>query len=118
MSMQAHEPQLCAACSARLPYTAANIAIRSDERIVCNGVDVGFTTTEFAVAALLIRGHERWVRYQEIYAIIRSPTCRNPHFGNNVRSMVKRIRRKFEAVDPGFDRIKTYPKYGYRWFNT
>jgi DNA-binding response OmpR family regulator len=29
--------------------------------------------------------------------------------------MVKRIRRKFEAVDPGFDALGTYAGFGYRW---
>ena len=33
----------------------------------------------------------------------------------NVRAMVKRIRRKFVALDAGFDALGTYPGVGYRW---
>ena len=32
-----------------------------------------------------------------------------------ITSHVKRIRRKFQAVDPGFDRIATVYGMGYRW---
>jgi two-component system OmpR family response regulator len=32
-----------------------------------------------------------------------------------VTSHVKRIRRKFLAVDPGFDRIESVYGMGYRW---
>ena len=33
----------------------------------------------------------------------------------NVRAMIKRIRRKFVEVDPGFDALGTYAGFGYRW---
>ena len=33
----------------------------------------------------------------------------------NVRAMVKRIRRKFTELDPGFAALDNYPGYGYRW---
>jgi two-component system response regulator ChvI len=35
-------------------------------------------------------------------------------YSTNVRSLVKRIRRKFVAVDPGFSEIENVHKFGYR----
>ena len=35
----------------------------------------------------------------------------------NVRSLIKRIRRKFLAVDPGFSAIKNVHRIGYRWLD-
>jgi DNA-binding response OmpR family regulator len=32
-----------------------------------------------------------------------------------IDTYVRRLRRKFEAVDPGFDRIETVIGAGYRW---
>ncbi len=36
-------------------------------------------------------------------------------YNTNVRSLMKRIRRKFLAVDPGFSHIENLPSVGYRW---
>jgi two-component system, OmpR family, response regulator ChvI len=33
----------------------------------------------------------------------------------NVRTFIKRIRKKFRDCDPDFDRIDNYPGFGYRW---
>ncbi|HEY1430871.1 MAG TPA: DNA-binding response regulator, partial [Stellaceae bacterium] len=33
----------------------------------------------------------------------------------NVRTFIKRIRKKFRDVDPGFDHIENYAGFGYRW---
>jgi DNA-binding response OmpR family regulator len=33
----------------------------------------------------------------------------------NVRTFIKRIRKKFRDVDPGFDHIENYASFGYRW---
>jgi two-component system, OmpR family, response regulator ChvI len=34
---------------------------------------------------------------------------------SNVRALMKRIRRKFLAVDPGFSEIRSLPRVGYLW---
>jgi two-component system OmpR family response regulator len=34
---------------------------------------------------------------------------------NTITSQIKRLRRKFQAVDPGFDAIQTVYGMGYRW---
>ena len=36
-------------------------------------------------------------------------------FRANVRSFIKRIRKKFREVDPEFETIDNYPGFGYRW---
>jgi two-component system, OmpR family, response regulator ChvI len=38
-------------------------------------------------------------------------------YTTNVRSIVKKIRRKFVAVDPGFSAIENVQKVGYRWLH-
>ena len=32
-----------------------------------------------------------------------------------MHSFIKRIRKKFREVDPGFETIDNYPGFGYRW---
>jgi hypothetical protein len=36
-------------------------------------------------------------------------------YQTNVRSLIRRIRRKFSAVDTGFSEIKNVPDVGYAW---
>ena len=36
-------------------------------------------------------------------------------YNTNVRSLLKRIRRKFLEADPGFSKIENVPNVGYRW---
>jgi len=38
-------------------------------------------------------------------------------FTTNVRSLVKRIRRKFVAIAPSFSAIKNVHQVGYRWLD-
>lgn len=34
---------------------------------------------------------------------------------NNISASIKRLNKKFKAVDPHFDRIENYKNFGYRW---
>jgi two-component system response regulator ChvI len=36
-------------------------------------------------------------------------------FKLNVRTMIKRMRRKFQAIDPGFQAIRSIAGLGYAW---
>lgn len=36
-------------------------------------------------------------------------------FERNVRTMIKRLRRKVEAIDPGFQAIRSIAGLGYAW---
>ncbi|MDW8480137.1 MAG: response regulator [Xanthomonadales bacterium] len=79
-------------------------------RITWRGVEVPLTVTEFwMVHALLrvpgaVRSREQLAEEAHVEADQAAIT-----------SHVKRIRRKFQAVDPGFDAIETVHGAGYRW---
>ena len=71
---------------------------------------VDLTLTEFWMVHALARhpGHvkDRDALMREANTVVDDGT---------ITSHVKRIRRKFQAVDPGFDRIATVYGMGYRW---
>ena len=83
------------------------------------GKPVELTLTEFKVVEHLATRAGRDVRYRELYDVMRGEGF---HGGNgengyrvNVRTMIKRVRQKFSAIDEKFDRIENYPEFGYRW---
>ncbi len=71
---------------------------------------VGLTLTEFWIVHALARypGHvkNRQQLMDAAQAVLDD---------NTITSHVKRIRRKFAAIDPGFDAIETVYGMGYRW---
>ena len=79
-------------------------------RITWNGEEVALTVTEFWMVHALVRypGHvkTREQLMREAQVVVDDAT---------ITSHVKRIRRKFEALDPAFDEIDTVHGAGYRW---
>ena len=77
---------------------------------VWNGQRVELTLTEFWMVHALARypGHvkDRDSLMRDAKIVVDDST---------ITSHVKRIRRKFEAIDPAFDRIDTVYGMGYRW---
>jgi two-component system OmpR family response regulator len=75
-----------------------------------NGADLGLTLTEFWIVHALARhpGHvkNRQQLMEAARVVLDDAT---------ITSHVKRIRRKFEACDAGFDAIQTVYGLGYRW---
>jgi two-component system OmpR family response regulator len=75
-----------------------------------NGQRVDLTLTEFWMVHALARypGHvkDRDSLMRDAKIVVDDST---------ITSHVKRIRRKFEAIDPAFDRIDTVYGMGYRW---
>jgi two-component system OmpR family response regulator len=75
-----------------------------------NGRRVGLTLTEFWMVHALARfpGHvkDRDSLMRDASIVVDDST---------ITSHVKRIRRKFQSVDPAFDRIATVYGMGYRW---
>jgi len=75
-----------------------------------NGARVDLTLTEFWMVHSLARfpGHvkDRDALMRDASIVVDDST---------ITSHVKRIRRKFQAVDPGFDHIATVYGMGYRW---
>ena len=79
-------------------------------RVSWNETDVPLTVTEFWMVHALVRypGHvkSRDQLMREAQVVVDDAT---------VTSHVKRIRRKFETLDPAFDEIETMHGAGYRW---
>lgn len=75
-----------------------------------DGADPGLTLTEFWIVHALARhpGHvkSRQQLMEAAHVVLDDAT---------ITSHVKRIRRKFEALAPGFDAIQTVYGMGYRW---
>ena len=79
-------------------------------RVTWKDHEISLTLTEFWILSSLARipGHvkNRTQLMEDAHIFVDDGT---------VTSHVKRIRRKFEAVDPAFDRIDTVYGMGYRW---
>jgi two-component system response regulator ChvI len=104
-----------------------------DDRIVCgklvlrptihraywNDVDVGLTVTEYDVVHFLASNVGLYLTYREIYDVqyYEGFIAGNGELGyrTNVRSTIKRVRKKFCEIDPTFSEIQTSPTLGYRW---
>jgi two-component system response regulator ChvI len=88
-------------------------------RALWDDVDVNLTVGEFRVVHLLARNVGHYVEYRTIYDEMRYRGFISGHgengFRANVRSAVKRIRRKFEQQDPHFDEIQNFMAFGYVW---
>lgn len=81
--------------------------------------DIGLTMTEYKIVALLASHAGEIQSYRAIYDTAHYAgfvAGSGEHgFNTNVRSLLKRIRRKFLAVDPGFAEIENVAGAGYRW---
>ena len=80
---------------------------------------VDLTLTEFTIVTLLAEKAGHAVGYREIYDLVHGKDFVAGHgsegYRANVRTFIKRIRKKFRDVDPGFDHINNYTSFGYRW---
>jgi two-component system response regulator ChvI len=87
-------------------------------RVEWRGRDIEATITEYRVIELLVAAGS-WVTSRSIYDCMHYSgfNAGQGEFGylTNVRSTIKRIRRKFRAVDPTFDQIVNNAGTGYRW---
>jgi len=81
--------------------------------------EVDLTIAEFSIVRHLAEHPGRNIRYRELYDLVRGEGFHagsgEDGYRTNVRSMIKRIRRKFETVDPTFEDIENYHGFGYRW---
>ena len=83
------------------------------------GTPIDLTLTEFKIVALLALRTGEDVSYREIYDLVHGKDFvagyGNDGYRSNVRTFIKRIRKKFHAVDSDFDHIHNYAGFGYRW---
>ena len=88
-------------------------------RAYWRGGPVELTLSEFAIVRFIAVQTVGDVTYRQIYDVVRGRDFAAGYgsegFRANVRSFIKRIRKKFRDVDPEFDRIENYPGFGYRW---
>jgi len=81
--------------------------------------DVGLTMTEYKLVAHLVTHHGQPQTYRTLYDVAHYAgfVAGSGEAGHNtnVRSLMKRIRRKFLALDPDFAEIENMAGVGYRW---
>jgi two-component system response regulator ChvI len=118
----------------RLLYEAGKLANpEADKLIVCgklvlkptvsrafwNEVDVGLTVTEYEVVRFLASNVGRYPTYREIYDLQYYEGFvagqADEGYRTNVRSTIKRIRKKFCKLDSTFSEIENSTALGYRW---
>jgi len=81
--------------------------------------EIDLTLTEFRIVRLLAEKAGQDVGYREIYDLVHGkdfiagPGAEG--YRANVRTFIKRIRKKFCERDPGFERIENCAGFGYRW---
>lgn len=92
---------------------------RQTARTLWRQQDVGLTMTEYKIVALLASHKGEVLTYRAIYdtAHYEGFVAGSGEHGHNtnVRSLLKRIRKKFLAVDPGFAEIENRQGVGYCW---
>jgi two-component system response regulator ChvI len=89
------------------------------KRALWAGREIDLTLTEFRIVRLLAEKAGQDVGYREIYDLAHGKDfiagAGAEGYRANVRTFIKRIRKKFRGADPGFDHIGNYAGFGYRW---
>ncbi|MBK1699068.1 DNA-binding response regulator [Rhodovibrio salinarum] len=92
---------------------------RETSRAYWKGNEVPLTLNEFRIVDLLAARPGRDVRYRELYDQVHGAGfiagSGEEGYRGNVRTLIKRIRQKFRALDGNFEAIENYPGFGYRW---
>jgi len=88
-------------------------------RAAWSGTTLDLTLTEFKIVALLASRAGEDVGYREIYDLVHGKDFVAGYgaegYRANVRTFIKRIRKKFRDIDTSFDQIHNYAGFGYRW---
>jgi two-component system response regulator ChvI len=103
-----------------LSLQLGRLTLRFDtNRAMWEGRVVDLTLTEFKILTLLAEKVGQDVGYREIYDLVHGKNFIAGHgsegYRANVRTFIKRIRKKFRDVDSGFEHIENYAGFGYRW---
>jgi two-component system response regulator ChvI len=92
---------------------------RGTARALWRQRDAGLTITEYKIVAQLVAGKGQLQTYRAIYDTAHYEGfvagSGETGYNTNVRSLLKRIRKKFLAIDPDFSEIENAPSVGYRW---
>jgi two-component system response regulator ChvI len=97
-----------------------SLELRQDiHRAFWRDTQVDLTLSEFGIVRFMAFQAEGDVTYRQIYDVVRGKNFAAGYgsegFRANVRSFIKRIRKKFREADPEFEGIDNYPGFGYRW---
>ncbi|MQA65905.1 MAG: response regulator [Alphaproteobacteria bacterium] len=88
-------------------------------RALWRGREVPLTITEVRIVRLLACRAGTTISYREIYDVVHGAGFRagegTDGFRTNVRSLIRKIRRRFHTIDHGFDEIENHPGIGYCW---
>lgn len=83
------------------------------------GSIVNLTLTEFNILVRLTDRAGTDVPYRDIYDLVHGQGfiagSGAEGYRANVRTFIKRIRKKFREIDDNFYHIENYPGFGYRW---
>ncbi|MDE2332979.1 MAG: winged helix-turn-helix domain-containing protein [Rhodospirillales bacterium] len=96
------------------------LELRRDEcRALWRGRVVNLSLTEFRIVARLVAEAGAEISHRDLYDTIKGEGfvagAGEAGYRSNVRATIKRIRQKFRQADPGFEAIRNYPGFGYRW---
>ena len=102
------------------PIICGRLHLRSDDRrAYWNGLDVGVSYREYNLLHTLVSDVGQYKTYRAIYDRLHYvgfiAGSGSDGYRANVRSVIKRIRNKFRAIDPAFDEIESYTGFGYCW---
>jgi two-component system response regulator ChvI len=102
------------------PMICGRLLLRSDDRrAFWNGLDVGVSFREYTLIHMLVSDLGQFKTYRAIYDRLHYKGfiagSGSDGYRANVRSVIKRIRNKFRALDPAFDEIESYTGFGYCW---
>jgi two-component system response regulator ChvI len=97
-----------------------SLELRFDiNRAFWKGSAIDLTLTEFRMVSQLALKPGEDASYRELYDLVHGKDflagSGADGYRANVRTFIKRIRKKFRDVDPGFDEIHNYAGFGYRW---
>jgi len=81
--------------------------------------EIPLTLTEFKIIDLLVSQQGEHVPYRTLYDIVHGKDfvagAGPDGYRANVRTFIKRIRKKFRDIDGNWDLIENYAGFGYRW---
>jgi two-component system response regulator ChvI len=88
-------------------------------RAAWRGQMVDLSLTEFRIVALLAERAGEDTGFRAIYDLVHGKDFVAGHgeegYRANVRTLIKRVRKKFRDLDPDFAQIENYAGFGYRW---
>lgn len=108
---------LCERCRCELTKDVVII----NHHVVWNGKSQKITASESRVVSLLFANAGAYVPYRAVYDTVR-PDRKGFHAGQgedgylqNVRSIIKRLRKKLAVIGYEPNQIENLPTVGYRW---